>query len=238
MNYAGQLMAIKLTFRLPSISKRGLESVSIVQIPLFRTCKNADIITAVWNSTTGILTVTDRWTTQNGLPPPDTSSNHTGCEDNILDVSGFQNASVSVARFSRLLNTGDIYCDYDLIPGPRNFIYAFGVGEKFFFHNNNAGYLRIDPFLNYTRNGTTSIMPSTGTSTSGFPTTSTGGSSPMNNESKLTANESIVIVIGVIITVLVIANIVAAMIIRQKRLANPISIDTQPLLISEESSKK
>ncbi|KAF2075603.1 hypothetical protein CYY_003108 [Polysphondylium violaceum] len=108
---------------------------------------NSDYVIAVFNDTTGQLSVGDYVSTPGprGIPPiPDTSLNGT---NDIISFGGYQTPDSTFVYFTRKLVTGDKIGDRDLVIGEIDFIWAHGAAgsNSFGYHGQgNAGRLNLN----------------------------------------------------------------------------------------------
>jgi len=190
---------------------------------------NADIITAIWFPN-GTFTINDRWSPQlEGQPGNDTFQGGTYDIDQG-SVQGFQNSSITLARFSRLLVTPDKKCDQPIRPGMTNVIVAYGQNNAWQIHK-AAVLFPLDLF------GTSSTTDVTSSSTTGSPTgsssTSSSSSSTEGTSNGDSKNVNIVIAIGVFVFVMSIANLIAAAILMRRRSnarSKVVIVESKPLL--------
>jgi len=191
----------------------------------------ADVITAIWGE--NYLTVDDRYSFYPGKPNTDKQIGTGGCHDDIINstITGYQNSSISIARFARKLVTNDTACDHPIQPGLTNVIVAYGFNNSFSDGHEDATLFGIDLFTTSVTSGVTSSS----TTSNDRPTSSSSGD---GNQTKTSTSETIVIIVGCIVLVISLANIIAALIVMTKRRAQNnnekitavIATENQPLL--------
>jgi len=112
-----------------------------------------DFYVSFWSPS---FSVTDKTNPQQPetMPLDDTAAG-TGCQNNILNAAGSRTGTVSLAKWSRKIDTGDLQCDYPItVTGIQHVLFAVGPKDSFGYH----GSTRVMATLNWPT-GVLTIVP-------------------------------------------------------------------------------